>query len=105
MPIFRLFGGRFVMSAPSSVICPAVGTSKPAIMRSVVVFPQAEEGRERGPGQEERDRELAEDDRQGEEGAAENGHPNVRQDDLRENRRPPGAEALGGLRQGSDVDG
>ena len=40
MPTLRWFGGRWVMSSPSIVIVPAVGCSKPAIMRSVVVLPQ-----------------------------------------------------------------
>ena len=30
------------MSSPSKMICPEVGISKPAIIRSVVVFPQPE---------------------------------------------------------------
>ena len=40
MPTFRLFGGRFVMSLPSTLMLPESGYSKPAIMRSVVVLPQ-----------------------------------------------------------------
>src|SRR3954471_20119720 len=40
MPTLRLFGGACVMSAPSTVIVPAVGCSKPAIIRRVVVLPQ-----------------------------------------------------------------
>ena len=40
IPTLRLFGGRCVMSAPSTMIVPAVGCSKPAIIRSVVVLPQ-----------------------------------------------------------------
>src|SRR5690349_15376746 len=40
MPTLRLFGGLFVMSAPSTTIVPDVGCSKPAIIRSVVVLPQ-----------------------------------------------------------------
>src|SRR4051794_4979013 len=40
MPTFRRFGGRWVMSVPSTLIEPWVGCSKPAIIRSVVVFPQ-----------------------------------------------------------------
>src|SRR3984885_7466043 len=36
---FRLFGGFPETSAPSSRMRPAVGSSKPAISRSVVVFP------------------------------------------------------------------
>ena len=38
----RLFGGTWARSTPSSRIRPAVGFSKPAIIRSVVVFPQPE---------------------------------------------------------------
>ena len=52
MPTLRLFGGSSVMSLPSIVIVPAVGCSKPAIMRSVVVLPQPdgpEEGDELAP--------------------------------------------------------
>src|SRR3954469_25382337 len=40
MPTLRLFGGACVMSTPSTVIVPAVGCSKPAIIRRVVVLPQ-----------------------------------------------------------------
>ncbi len=40
MPTFRRFGALFVMSTPSTVMVPAVGCSKPAIIRSVVVLPQ-----------------------------------------------------------------
>src|SRR3954462_2507074 len=40
MPTLRRFGGRWVMSLPSTVIVPEVGCSKPAIIRSVVVLPQ-----------------------------------------------------------------
>ena len=36
----RLAGGTSVTSSPASVTLPMVGTSKPAIMRSVVVLPQ-----------------------------------------------------------------
>src|SRR5574342_976892 len=39
MPTLRWFGGRFVISTPSSRMAPAVGVSKPAIMRRVVVLP------------------------------------------------------------------
>src|SRR5262245_35025795 len=42
MPTLRWFGGTHVMSRPSIVISPAVGFSKPAIIRSVVVLPQPE---------------------------------------------------------------
>ena len=38
--IGRLFAGIFVISSPFNRISPLVGISKPAIMRSVVVFPQ-----------------------------------------------------------------
>ena len=40
IPMLRRFGGRWVMSSPSIVIVPAVGCSKPAIIRRVVVLPQ-----------------------------------------------------------------
>jgi len=40
MPTLRRFGGTFVTSRPSIVIAPAVGCSKPAIIRRVVVLPQ-----------------------------------------------------------------
>ena len=40
MPTLRWFGLRYVMSVPSTTIVPAVGFSKPAIIRSVVVLPQ-----------------------------------------------------------------
>src|SRR3972149_9416210 len=40
MPTLRWFGGTFVMSLPSRVICPVVGISNPATIRKVVVFPQ-----------------------------------------------------------------
>ena len=49
MPTLRWFGRRSVTSLPSMRIVPAVGVSKPATMRSVVVLPQpdrAEEGDE-----------------------------------------------------------
>ena len=36
----RLFGGTFAISCPSIRICPSVGSSKPAIIRSNVVLPQ-----------------------------------------------------------------
>jgi hypothetical protein len=39
---WRLCGGTPDMSVPSSMILPAVGCSKPAISRSVVVLPQPE---------------------------------------------------------------
>ncbi len=42
MPTLRWLGRRRVMSLPSIRIAPAVGTSKPATMRSVVVLPQPE---------------------------------------------------------------
>ncbi len=38
----RLFGGRSVTGSPSIWISPSSGYSKPAIMRSSVVFPQPE---------------------------------------------------------------
>jgi hypothetical protein len=37
---FRSLGGTALTSAPRSTIRPSSGSSKPAIMRSVVVFPQ-----------------------------------------------------------------
>ena len=40
IPTLRRFAGLFVMSFPAIVIVPAVGRSKPAIIRSVVVLPQ-----------------------------------------------------------------
>ena len=40
IPTLRWFGGLSVMSLPSTVIVPAVGRSKPPIIRSVVVLPQ-----------------------------------------------------------------
>src|SRR3954467_15559555 len=40
MPTWRWFGGVLVTSAPLILIVPAVGVSKPATMRSVVVLPQ-----------------------------------------------------------------
>ena len=40
MPRSRLWVGSAVMSAPSSAIEPALGSSRPAIMRSSVVLPQ-----------------------------------------------------------------
>ena len=49
MPTLRWFGRRPVTSRPSMRIAPAVGISKPATMRKVVVLPQprrAEEGDE-----------------------------------------------------------
>lgn len=49
--------------------------------------------------------ELADDDGKGQEGAREHGDEHVRQNDLGKDRRPSGAEALGGLGQGGDVDG
>ena len=36
----RRAGGTYVTSEPCRRIRPSVGSSKPAIMRSVVVFPQ-----------------------------------------------------------------
>ena len=42
MPTFRSCGLRSVTSRPSMRIVPALGISKPAIMRSVVVLPQPE---------------------------------------------------------------
>ena len=38
----RLAAGTYVTSAPSSRILPLVGSSKPAIIRNVVVLPQPE---------------------------------------------------------------
>ena len=40
MLTWRRYGGTFATSSPSSRIAPAVGCSKPAIRRSVVVLPQ-----------------------------------------------------------------
>src|SRR6476659_3350022 len=40
IPTLRRFAGLFVMSVPSTVMVPAVGRSKPAIIRRVVVLPQ-----------------------------------------------------------------
>ena len=40
MPMSRLLGGLFVMSLPSTTICPESGWSKPATSRSAVVLPQ-----------------------------------------------------------------
>src|SRR5258706_16147725 len=42
IPTSRLFGARSVTSTPSILMRPAVGRSKPAIIRRVVVFPQPE---------------------------------------------------------------
>ncbi len=42
MPMLRWFGLRFTTSRPSMRIEPAVGVSKPATIRSVVVLPQPE---------------------------------------------------------------
>ncbi len=39
MFIGRLFGGSSVMRRPSNTISPSLGYSKPAIIRSSVVFP------------------------------------------------------------------
>ena len=36
----RSFGGKSLMTWPSSVTCPDVIVSRPAIIRSAVVFPQ-----------------------------------------------------------------
>src|ERR1700687_5356056 len=38
--MFRRWGGRSVMSSSATRICPASGSSNPAIMRRVVVFPE-----------------------------------------------------------------
>ena len=38
----RLYGGRSVTSRPPRYTVPYVGSSKPPIMRSVVVLPQPE---------------------------------------------------------------
>ena len=40
MPTFRSWGGVRLMSWPSMEMVPDVGSSKPAIMRRVVVLPQ-----------------------------------------------------------------
>src|SRR5215472_10391879 len=40
MPMLRRSGGSAVISTPSKRICPASGSTKPAIERSVVVLPQ-----------------------------------------------------------------
>src|SRR5688572_3712134 len=40
MPTFRWFGRRLVTSLSAMRMLPAVGSSKPATMRSVVVLPQ-----------------------------------------------------------------
>src|SRR3954470_16532576 len=42
MPTSRLFGGRRPTSRPLISTCPAVGSTKPAMIRSVVVLPQPE---------------------------------------------------------------
>src|SRR6185312_16857708 len=42
MPILRWLGGSGLISLPSTRIVPAVGRSKPAIMRRMVVLPQPE---------------------------------------------------------------
>ena len=42
MLVGRLLGGVSAMSSPSMRICPSVGVSRPAIMRSKVVLPQPE---------------------------------------------------------------
>ena len=47
MPTLRWFGCRSVTSLPSMRIVPAVGVSKPATMRSVVVLPQPRRAEER----------------------------------------------------------
>jgi hypothetical protein len=36
----RSFGGRLLITRPSRITCPEVIVSRPAIMRSAVVFPQ-----------------------------------------------------------------
>src|ERR1019366_2597341 len=68
------------------------------------VADQAQEGRERRPGQERGDRELADDDRQGQEGATEQRRPDVGQDHLPQDPDPARAKALGGFGQALDVD-
>ena len=40
MPMFRLWAGMWVMSAPETDTVPASARSNPAAMRSAVVFPQ-----------------------------------------------------------------
>ena len=42
MPILRWLGFSLVMSLPATTMLPAVGSSKPATMRSTVVLPQPE---------------------------------------------------------------
>src|SRR5262249_2031 len=61
-------------------------------------------GRKCPSRQERRDRELADDDRQRQERAAEDRGPKVGQDHLDEDPQPPGTEALRRLGQGVDVD-
>ena len=56
-------------------------------------------------GQEVGDRELADDDGQRQEGAAQQRHAQVRQDDPDDDGGPAGAQALGRLGQAPDVDG
>ena len=45
MPMLRFCGGKPVTALPLSRICPLVGSSKPAIMLSVVVLPEPLEPR------------------------------------------------------------
>ena len=40
MPVLRRQGGRCVTSVPPIVAVPPLGSTKPAIMRKVVVLPQ-----------------------------------------------------------------
>ena len=40
MPVLRRQGGRFVTSMPPMRALPALGATKPAIIRKVVVLPQ-----------------------------------------------------------------
>ena len=71
---------------------------------ALVAAEQREVRPERRAAQEVRDRVLAEDDRERQECTAQDRHPDVRQDDLPEDREPAGAHALGGLSQRPDVD-
>ena len=74
------------------------GLVGPVVRRAVTVGPEGRAAEIVG------DRELADDDRQGQERAAQQGHPQVREDDPDEDREPAGAEALGRLGQAADVD-
>src|SRR3954470_6119797 len=76
--------------------------------RSLLIRPLVADDREvrrKGrPGQERRDRELADHDRERQEGAAEDRGPKVRTDDLDEDPEPAGAQALRCLGEAVDVD-